>query len=181
MRILFLLLALALASPGHAADTGTAPTTETTPPAIKETPSANATQAAAPGEYSCKYYTVKLPEGWQAIVPPEEQQGNINAIFATDKGGTIVTMIGGPSSGQDAESVASIFAEQFKAKKAPVASNGFYTFQYPVQNITANAWVASYDGNFMLTTIAGDLKRGQKFIRDNVKSDTWPGLIPAMP
>lgn len=178
MRILFLILALILASPSHAADAPVAPAPEATQPTTKEAPAANATQAAAPGEYSCKYYTVKLPEGWQAIVAPEEQDGNVNAIFATSMGGTIVTMVGGPSGGQDAESVASIFAEQFKAKKPPVSSNGFYTFQYPVQNITANAWVASYDGNFMLTTIAGDIRRGQKFIRDYIKSDTWPGLIP---
>lgn len=176
MRILFLILALILASPSHAADAP--PASEAPQAAAKEAPAANATQAAAPGEYRCKYYTVRLPEGWQAIVAPEEQQGNVNAIFATTMGDTIVTMVGGPSGGQDAESVASIFAEQFKAKKPPVSSNGFYTFQYPVQNITANAWVASYDGNFMLTTIAGDLRRGQKFIRDNIKSDTWPGLIP---
>lgn len=177
MRILFFILALAFAGSSQAAETTATPAPEA-PTNGKEAPSVNATQTPSPGEYSCKYYTVKLPQGWQAIVPPEEQQGNVNAIFATDMGGTIVTMVGGPSSGQDAQSVANIFAEQFKAKKSPVSSNGFYTFQYPVQNITAHAWVASYDGNFMLTTIAGDLTRGQKFIRDNIKSDTWPGLIP---
>lgn len=173
--LIALLASLLLASPLAAADSA-----QTVKPAEAEAakPAGDAAPQA-PGEYVCKYYTAKLPAGWKAIVPPEEQQGNINAIFATDMGNLVVTLVGGPSGGQDAQSLAKIFSEQFKAKKEPVESNnGLYTFQFPVLNTTATAYVASYDGNFMLTTIAGGARQGLKFIRDNIKSDTWPGLLP---
>lgn len=141
-------------------------------------PSANATSPAAPGEYTNKYYTVKLAQGWKAIVPPEEQLGNVNAIFATDTGSSVVTMVAGPSSGEDAHTIAKMFAEQFKARKQPQLENGLYTFQFPIQNTMATAYVASYDGNFMMTYIAGNIRSGQKFIRECISSQSWPGLLP---
>lgn len=176
MKMLPLLLMLCLVSPALAAG----PEKEAAAPASQEQiqPGANATQQAPTEDFSCKYYKVKLPSGWKAIVPPEEQLGNVNAIFATETGSSVVTMVAGPSSGEDAQTIASMFAEQFKSRKPPVLSNGMYTFQFNIQNSLATAYVASYDGNFMLTYIAGNMKPAQKFIREAITSDTWPGLLP---
>lgn len=176
MKALLVALILTLTIPAYAAEAEKASSTKETENAAD--PSSNATKPLAPGEYVCKYYSVKLPSGWKAIVAPEEQMGNVNAIFATDTGSSIVTMVAGPSSGEDAQTIAAMFAEQFKAKQQPTLKNGQYTFQFPIQNTTATAYVASYDGQFMMSYIAGNLKPAQKFIRECIKSDTWPGLLP---
>lgn len=180
MKILIFVFLLVFSLPAYAADAPmeNSEVEKTAPAKVEDQPSANATQQPASGEYTCKYYTVKLPTGWKAIVAPEEQLGNVNAIFATDTGSSIVTMVAGPSSGESAETIASMFAEQFKAKKAPVLDNGRYTFQFPIHNTMATAYVASYDGNFMMSYIAGDMRQAQKFIRTAIKSDSWPGLLP---
>lgn len=182
--LLFCLLCIppAFAAEAPATNTDSAPAKEEPAKIAKSEPdsqpASNATSQAHPAEYTCKYYSVKMPEGWQAIVPPEDQMGNINAIFATNTGGTILTMVAGPSSGEDAQAIANMFAEQFKAKDTPVLKNGLYTFKFPVQNAMATAWVASYDGNFMMTYIVGSIKEAQKFIRENITSESWPGLLP---
>lgn len=174
MKILLLALTMLFSVPVYGADV----------PADKDASqekneaSANATQQILPDEFVCKYYRVKLPSGWKAIVPPEDQMGNVNAIFATDTGSSIVTMVAGPSNGEDAQTIASMFAEQFKAKKPPVLENGRYIFQFPIQNSLATAYVASYDGNFMMSYIAGNMKAAQKFIKECISSDSWPGLLP---
>lgn len=141
-------------------------------------PAENATTQAQPGSYTCKYYTVELPDGWKAIVPPEDQLGTVNAIFATDTGSSVVTMVAGPSGGADAKTIGNMFAEQFKATRSPVANNGQYSFPFPLQNGTATAIVTSSGPNFMVTTIAGNMKAAQQFLKENVKSDNWPTLLP---
>lgn len=157
---------------------GTASLAQEATQGTAEAPSANATIPVTPGEYKCKYYSVKLDEGWKAIVAPEEVSGNVNAIFATDSGSTLVTMVAGPSGGEDAKTVATMFAEQFKATGQPVLKNGQYTFQFPIQNSVASAWVTVYDGVFMMAYIAGSTRQGLKFIKDCIHSEGYPGLLP---
>lgn len=173
MRIIPLLLALLLVSPAFGAEA----------PALEQKNSdsetaANATAPVSTRDFTCKYYSVKLADGWKAIVAPEETLGSINAIFATDTGSTVVTMVAGPSGGEDAQTIAAMFAEQFKAQKQPTLKNGQYTFQFPIQNTVASAWVSVYDGIFMMSYIAGNTRQGLKFIRDCIRSDNYPGLLP---
>lgn len=178
LRILALaILMVFLAAPSYCADDA-ASEAKVADKAAQNAPDANATAPASTEEYSCKYYAVKLPDGWRAIVPPEETLGNVNAIFATDTGNTVVTMVAGPSGGEDAQTIASMFAEQFKAAKQPVLKNGQYTFQFPIQNATASAWVAEYDGVFMMSYIAGNTRQGLNFVKSSIKSSGYPGLLP---
>lgn len=132
----------------------------------------------SPGEYECKYYKVTLPDDWKAIIPPTDQQGTINAIFATNTGNTVVTLIVGPNGGADTRSIAAMFAEQFKASKPPVDKNGQFSFTFPIQNGTAQAIVSGSGPDFMVTTIAGSNRLAQNFLRDNVHSENYAGLMP---
>ena len=171
---LFLVSGQALAA--YAPDSKTAANTAES--ASDKAPEPGAQAPEESGKYTCKYYSVKLPDGWRAIVPPEETLGNVNAIFATDTGNTVVTMVAGPSGGEDVKTIAAMFAEQFKAVKQPALKNGQYTFQFPIQNAMASAWVAAYDGVFMMSYIAGNTRQGMNFIRTGITSDSYPGLLP---
>lgn len=176
MKSLFLVLALTVAAmPASAAETTIS--TNSTAAAKPET-AANATEKAQPGVYTCKYYTVSLPEGWKAIVAPEDQLGTVNAIFATETGSTVITLVTGPSGGADAKTIATMFAEQFKAPKGVSANDGRYSFTFPLENGTATAIVTSSGPNFMVTTIAGNMRAAQQFMKENVKSENWPTLLP---
>lgn len=175
MKFATLFLILFLATPALAAETAdSAP--DSAPE--KNQPAVNATQPVSSNEFSCKYYKVKLPDGWKAIIPPEETLGNVNAIFATDTGNTVVTMVAGPSGGEDTQKIATLFAEQFKAPKPPVFKNGQYTFQFPIQKTLASAWVTAYDDTFMMSYIAGNTRQGLKFLKEAINSDNYPGLLP---
>lgn len=179
MKALLILLALCLAAPGQAASLLPEPAGAKSAAEAPAQPSANATAQAAPdADYSCRYYKVKMPPNWKAIVPPEETLGSVNAIFATDTASSVVTIVAGPSGGEDAQTVAEMFASQFKAPKPPTLKNGQYIFQFPIQKSVAQAWVAAYDNVFMMTYIAGNKSQGLGFIRDCVKSDSYPGLLP---
>lgn len=130
------------------------------------------------GVYECKYYTVNLPDGWTAIMPPTDQLGTVNAIFATTAGSSVVTMIIGPNGGADAQTIADMFAEQFKAPKPPVLTNGQYVFYFPLQKNNAQAIIASSGDEFMVTTIAGNMQLARNFLKNAVKSERWKALFP---
>lgn len=131
-----------------------------------------------PGEYECKFYRVKLPDDWRAVMPPAEQQGNINAIFAADSNSSVVTMVVGPNGGADARTIADMFAEQFKAPKSPVAKNGSFTFDFPGQDGPATAFVSTQEKQFMMVTIQGKVNAGLNFIRKSITSEDWSALLP---
>lgn len=128
--------------------------------------------------YSCKYYTVTLPEGWQAVIPPEEQQGNINAIFANSSNNTVIALIVGPSLGADGETVASMFAEQFNATGKVTERDGQYTFNFTQNEIPTQAIVTVDNQEFLLLTAQGARKDITSFISNNLKSDEYPSLMP---
>lgn len=132
----------------------------------------------SPEEYSCKYYTATLPADWKAIVPPTEQQGNINAIFAQTPGKAVVTLINGPNVGADAKTIAEMFADQFKASKAPVEKNGQYSFSFMQNDSPSKAWVAVDGTEFMISIIAGNQKEAQRFLKNNITSEDYPKLLP---
>lgn len=132
---------------------------------------------ARPNEFSCKYYTVTLPEDWSAVTPPTEQQGNINAIFAANSGASVVTIIIGPNGGADALTIATMFAEQFKAHKTPVDKNGKVTFSFPNQDGNAQAIVGVQGKEFMVITLYGKYQDGKEFLRNNVKSEEFGNLL----
>lgn len=175
MKTLILLALLGIVSPAMAAE-APAPAEKTEQPAKAEAPAPETEQK--PGEYECKYYKVQLPDEWKAIIPPTDQQGTINAIFATNTGSSVVTMIVGPSGGADIKTIATMFAEQFKAPRAPSDKNGQYVFSFPIQNGTAQAIVSGSGPDFMVTTIAGSLKQAQEFLRNNVSSENYSSLMP---
>lgn len=186
LKISVLLLSLCFAAPAYAAQAqseGKAAISDTK--TAKPAPEANTgtlenkVEKVVPGEYSCKYYKVKLPDDWKAIMPPTDKQGTVNAIFATNSGSSVVTIIIGPSGGADAKTIAGMFAEQFKAPNAPVEKNGLFTFGFPMQNATAQAYVATKDKDFMVITISGaNIKQAKNFIKNSIKSDTWGNLLP---
>lgn len=186
MKILILLLVLVVVSPVLAAEAPAAPDSA---PAAGGAPGTATTEKGdkagkeekkdvVPGEYSCKYYTVKLPDDWKAIMPPTDKQGTVNAIFATSTGTAVVTIIIGPSGGADAKVIADMFAEQFKAPKPPVEKNGSFSFTFPMQNATAEAYVSTQDKDFMVTTISGNVRQAKNFIRNSIVSDTWGPFLP---
>lgn len=194
MKIILLLLALCLCTPaaysGAAAPKQT-PAAQPAPEAAKpadaaQPPAAQTSQPPQPAlgkgahdnEYISPYYTVTLPEGWKAVMPPHEQQGNISAIFATGSNATVVTMIIGPNDGADAQTIAAMFAEQFKASGKPVEKNGQYSFKFQMQNGPAQAWVGTQGAVFMVTAVSGNLRQGQDFLRRAVASDQWRDLLP---
>lgn len=132
----------------------------------------------APGEYACQYYKVKLPEDWKAILPPQDKQGTVSAIFATATGSVVVTIIVAPSSGADATTIAGMFAEQFKAPKSPVEKNGLLTFAFPLQGATAQAFVGVKDKIFVVTTINGNIRIARNFIKSSIESGELASLLP---
>lgn len=172
MLVLLAMLGLCLQS-GYAAEKTEAEHKDET--AKKEE---SAEKALPPGEYDCKYYTVKLPEGWTAVMPPKEHVSTVNAIFATDMGGTVVTMIIGPSGGADLQTIAEMFAEQFKAIKPPVLKNGQYSFLFPLQGATAEAFISSLNDVFMVTTMVGNAREAKNFLKNSVRSEKWESLFP---
>ncbi len=191
MKILFLLLALSIAVPAFAAQTPAENPEQTgADKSVGQAPAKNnkadsTPEAAKPekknendGEFACKYYTVKLPDSWKAIMPPTDKQGTVNAIFAGSAGTPVVTIIVGSSGGADVKTIAGMFAEQFKAPKPPVEKNGVLSFSFPLQNTTAHAYVAAQDKVFMVTTISGNARQARDFIKKSITSENYSALLP---
>lgn len=130
------------------------------------------------GTYSCQFYTVKLPDGWKAAVPPEEQQGNINALFANASGNVSITLIVGPSLGADASTIASMFAEQFKATGKIKNQDGRYSFSFVQNGLPARAIITVSRKEFMLATSRGDEKEVANFYQNALSSENYPDLMP---
>lgn len=179
----FLLSAFYFSGPAYAAD---AKEKTADARAVEQTEDSDKAKAAekekaaeiAKGEFACKYYKVKLPDGWTAIMPPTDQLGTVNAIFATTTGSSVVTMIVGPNGGADLRTISDMFAEQFKAPKPPALKNGQYVFSFPLQNGNAQAIVSAMGEEFMVTTIAGGLSAAQTFLKTAVSSEEWGALLP---
>lgn len=174
-----LLLALCLSAPALAAektaDTTAAPVVQA---GEKTAKAPDAATPAGPTELTSKYYTVSVPEDWKAIMPPTENQGMTSAIFARTAGSAVVTMVVGPRGAADAKTIAGMFAEQFKAEKPPVEKNGQYTFSFTQQGMPCQAWVATEGDVFMVTSVTGNRKEAQAFIRQHIKSADYAKLLP---
>lgn len=194
MKALFILLLLALAAPAaaatEAADANAGNAQEQTKNNAAQTKesakdAADGEKKPAPGEYSCEYYTVNLPDGWKAIRAPEDRQGIVNAIFANNSGSTIITMIVGPRKGAEPAMIAGMFADQFKAPRQPVEKNGRYIFTFQQNDaatqkpVTATATITADGDNFMLTSYIGSQKEVQNFFKNNLKcKDEYAKLMP---
>lgn len=187
MKILILLIALSVTSPAFGAQADAAKAkAETQTETMTDKPAADKQEKEGkdekkegiPGEYACKYYKVKLPDDWKAIMPPTDKQGTVSAIFAANTGAPVVTIIIGPSGGADAKTIAGMFAEQFKAPNPPAEKNGTFTFSFPMQNATAKAYIATQDKDFMVTTISGNVRQAKAFIKNSITSDNWGSLLP---
>lgn len=161
-------------APSEATSTGAA--TDTSPQGT-ESP-APAAAPANPGELGCKYYTVSMPDDWKAVMAPTENQGMTSAIFARSAGGAEVMMVVGPRGVADAKMIAGMFAEQFKAEKPPVEKNGQFTFSFTQQGMPCYAWVATEGDVFMVTTVSGNRKEAQAFLKQHVKSADYARLLP---
>ena len=171
-------LALCLAAPALAAEktddaAAAAKTTDKAPLAAEAAPK-------GPEQLTCKYYTVTMPDDWKAIMAPTENQGMTSAIFARTAGNAVVTMVVGPRGVADGKTIAGMFAEQFKAEKPPVEKNGQYTFSFTQQGMPCQAWVGTEGDVFMVTTVTGNRKDAQAFIRQSVKSADFPKLLPQL-
>lgn len=128
--------------------------------------------------YSCPYYTATLPEGWKAVQAPVEQEGNTNAIFANPSVGAAITLVVGPSLGADAETIASMFAEQFKATGPIKTQNGRKVFSFLQNDLPTQAIVSVSGSEFMLTTIRGKTKDTDDFLKNALKSENYEALMP---
>lgn len=178
-HITTLLMVLCLGTPAFAAEKAADATAAPAVQAGEKAAQAPETATpAVPNELTCKYYTVSMPEDWKAIMPPTENQGMTSAIFARTTGSAVVTMVIGPRGAADAKTIAGMFAEQFKAEKPPVEKNGQYTFSFTQQGMPCQAWVATEGDVFMVTSITGNRKEAQAFIRQHVKSAEYAKLLP---
>lgn len=180
-HILAFTFVLCLAAPAlaaeKAADGGAAPAARA---ADKAPESAEAAAPKGPEQLNCKYYTVSMPDDWKAVMTPTENQGMTSAIFARTAGSAVVTMVVGPRGVADGKTIAGMFAEQFKAEKPPVEKNGQYTFSFTQQGMPCQAWVGTEGDVFMVTTVTGNRKEAQSFIRQYVKSADYPKLLPQL-
>ncbi|WP_300125564.1 hypothetical protein [Desulfovibrio sp.] len=179
-HILAAALALCLAVPALAAEK-----TDEAAQGVKAAEKAPEAAEAAPApkgpeQLVCKYYTVSMPDDWKAIMAPTENQGMTSAIFARTAGSAVVTMVVGPRGVADGKTIAGMFAEQFKAEKPPVEKNGQYTFSFTQQGMPCQAWVGTEGDVFMVTTVTGNRKDAQTFIRQYVKSADYPKLLPQL-
>lgn len=134
-------------------------------------------RAENPGEYSCEYFTVNLPNTWTVYLPPSERQGTINALFGSNNENVTVTIIVIPSANIELNLVAEMFADQFNATKKPSLKNGQYIFSFTKNNRAGNVWIAKEDNAIMVTAVIGDQKEGLDFLKKNVKSN-FPALLP---
>lgn len=127
---------------------------------------------------STKYLSVDLPENWKVVMPPSESQAYSTVIFANATGTATVAFVAGPNGGVDAKTIATMFAEQFHAPRAPYARRGQQTFTFTQQNTVHQAWVATVEDAFLLSTLSGDRKEALAFIRNCVTSPAFPELLP---
>lgn len=173
-----LALVLCLAFPALAAEKAG----EAAAPAVTADKAADGTDAApapkGPEQMNCKYYTVSMPDDWKAVMAPTENQGMTSAIFARTAGSAVVTMVVGPRGVADGKTIAGMFAEQFKAEKPPVEKNGQFTFSFTQQGMPCQAWVATEGDVFMVTTVTGNRKEAQAFLKQHVKSTDYAKLLP---
>lgn len=144
----------------------------------KEEKPAEKKEETKPGEYVCQYYTVDLPADWQAILPPTESQGQVSAVFCKNGQNPSVTMTIAEHGGVPAKTIAEMFAEQFKAPKAPVVKNGQYVFSYTLNDIPNQVWITTEGPLFMITAIGGNQKEGMNFIKNAVHSEKYSSLLP---
>lgn len=179
-HILAAALVLCLAAPALAAEKAgdaapAAKTPEKAPEAAEAVPAPK-----GPEQLACKYYTVTMPDDWKAIMAPTENQGMTSAIFARTAGSAVVTMVVGPRGVADGKTIAGMFAEQFKAEKPPVEKNGQYTFSFTQQGMPCQAWVGTEGDVFMVTTVTGNRKDAQAFLKKYVASADYPKLLPQL-
>lgn len=127
---------------------------------------------------SCRYFDVELPDGWQALTPPSENQGITTAVFVKGTGTPSVTLLVGETGGADIKTIADIFAEQYKADDPPSLKNGRYVFYFSQQKKNCQAWIAVQENIFMVTTLMGNPREGLRFMKRYVSSKSYPDLIP---
>lgn len=128
----------------------------------------------------CRYFSVELPDDWQAVSPPDENAAIslTNAHFAKRGGSTSVAIIVAPTGNLDAKTIAETFAQQYNAAKGPAENNGQYTFAFKQLGANCQAWVTTQDDVFMFTAILGNQREGMAFVRKYVKSADYAKLLP---
>lgn len=176
MKIFCLLFMLFVGIPCYAAQ---APAEEAPGPESPVEPEkkSESPEQAKSNEYACKYYTVTLPDTWTVIMPPTEQQGNVNALFSTPTGSAVVSIVVGPAGNAEARTIAGLFAEQFKAPKAPVERNGRFVFTFPYQGGNGQALIGVQGKEFMVAAIYGKNQEGLDFLRQCVKSEQFNQVV----
>ncbi|MDO5483289.1 MAG: hypothetical protein Q4F27_00105 [Desulfovibrionaceae bacterium] len=127
---------------------------------------------------SCPYFSVDLPDGWQVVTPPAENQGMTSAVFVRGTGNISVSLLAGDTGGADIKTIAGIFAEQYQAKSPPALKNRHYVFNFTRHDKPCQAWIAVQDNIFMVTTLVGNPRMGLRFIKKSVTSKAYPGLLP---
>lgn len=176
MKKLLAIMLLLVAFPALAAES---PTSAQNAAEKKEDSAASKPDTAPkPGEYVCPYYTVNLPTGWQAILPPTENLGQVSAVFAKNGQNPSVTMTIAQHGGVPLKTIAEMFAEQFQAPRQPSLKNGQYVFSYTQNGVPNQVWVATDGPLFMITAIGGNQKEGLNFLKTCVKSEHYPSLLP---
>ena len=129
-------------------------------------------------ELNCPYFSVTLPNDWQAISPPSETQGLTSAVFSKNASSTTVAILVGQRHGTDAKTIAKYFASQFKAYQNPEEKKSRYTFNYTQQGLQCQAWVSTQDEIFMVISLIGNPREAMNFVKNNITSKTYTKLIP---
>lgn len=184
MRYILIILMLALTSSAYAAES------TISNQAVEKAAEAHQTQTAPKAEdvakkqeektneFSCKYYTVKLPDDWKVFLPPTDQQGIVRALFGKESQNPTVAMAITPHGGMDVKTIADIFSQQFKASKSPVEKNGQYVFTITNNDLPTQVWVSVQGPLVMMTSITGNIKEGLNFLKNNVSTQDYSGLFP---
>ncbi len=178
MRLILLIMFLALAMPALAADSPATDSKEAVKDSVPEAAAQKADEAKKDNVYKCKYYTVTLPDGWKAFLPPTDQQGIVRALFGKESQNPIIALAITPHGGMDLKTVAEIFAEQFKSPKPPVSKNGQYIFTITKNDLPTQVWISAQGALVMMTSITGNLKDGLAFLKNDVVAGEYGGLFP---
>lgn len=174
MRAILILLFLAVSAPCFAAPEETGQPPAEAPTQEKPAPE----QKKDPNEFSCRYFTARLPSGWKAFLEPTDKNGMISALFGKENQSVTVAITITPHGGVDLKTIAEMFAQQFKAAKAPVERNGQYVFNITRNDLPGQVWVSGQDNLVMITSIAGNQKEGLAFLKNNVSSAEYRGMFP---
>lgn len=122
------------------------------------------------------YYSVDLPKKWK-MLQHSDVAGVSIAVFSTSQQDVIVTLAAAPNDGSDLNTVASVFAQQYRAKGNVQYGKQYASFRYEnYEGIDSIAYVAVDAEAYMVTTISGSQSKARAFLK-TVASERFPKIV----